>query len=433
MIRATLAGLSLAIGAGVPVVADLGQVGAGIPVTANPGQVGAGPGAAGPSPEEPTVTVTVTPGPSQDGGAASGWPWWILAGLAGGGAVLAGQLLLRRRTRAANGGGTPLGPLPQPLPVLLAGGADSRAPGIALDGGMLAQTTIRAVSIRGRRHRYRGEPLQDAYAVRLSADGRWVIAAVADGLGSTLHAEHAAAVAVRAATNLSLTPSPGAWHAAFATIAGEVMRATARLGGHPANERDHPTVERGHPTGRRGYPSSHPKGHPEGHPSGHPRGHSSSHPSDHRTGRHGAGASEPPATTLTIGVVPADGRRGLAACAAIGDSPALWLHDGTWTEIFPPVGQRPGNVTSALPDDLGELRERQIDWAPGDVLVLCSDGFGTAMGSGGSLLAQRLVTSWSSPPEQRSFLDDVDFHLSTYDDDRTVLALWAGRHDTAVL
>ncbi|WP_344476635.1 protein phosphatase 2C domain-containing protein [Nonomuraea monospora] len=333
---------------------------------------------------EPTVTVTVTPGARQSG-SGSGWPWWILSCLVGGGAVLLGQLLLGRRApRPATDDRTPLGPLPQPLPVLLAGGADSRAPGVALDGGMLAQTTVRAVSLRGRRHGYRGEPLQDAYAVRLSADGRWVIAAVADGLGSTLHAEHAASVAVRAATNLSLTPDLG-WHAAFATIAGEVMRATARLGGQ-------------------------------------------------RFGRHGTrAAADPPATTLTIGVVPADGRRGIAACAAIGDSPALWLHDGMWTEIFPPVGQRPGNVTSALPDDLGELRERQIDWGPGDVLVLCSDGFGTAMGGGGSVLAQRLVTAWSSPPELRSFLRDVDFQLSTYDDDRTVLALWAGRHDTAVL
>ncbi|MGR6913383.1 protein phosphatase 2C domain-containing protein [[Actinomadura] parvosata] len=304
--------------------------------------------------------------------------WLVTGAVGGGGAVLAGQLLLRRRTRTTTDGRTPLGPLPQPQPVLLAGGADSRAPGVALDAGMLAQTTVRAASLRGRRHRYRGEPLQDAYAVRLSADGRWVIAAVADGLGSTSHAEHAAAVAVRAATNLSLTPDLG-WHAAFATVAGEVMRATARL-------------QRG---GRR--------------------------------------ASDPPATTLTIGVVPADGRRGVAACAAIGDSPALWLHDGMWTELFPPEGRRPGNVTSSLPEDLGELRERQIDWGPGDVLVLCSDGFGTAMGGGGSLLAQRLVTSWRSPPALRSFLCDVDFQLSTYDDDRTVLALWAGRHDTAVL
>ncbi|MFB4269389.1 protein phosphatase 2C domain-containing protein [Nonomuraea sp. GTA35] len=369
MIRAALAGLLLVIGMG--------------PVGVQPGPaperelVAAGHG------PEPVVTVTATPGQRQGSGETGpGWPWWILSGIAGGGAVLLGQVLLRRRARAAADGRTPLGPLPQPLPVLLAGGADSRAPGVALDGGMLAQTTVRAVSLRGRRHRYRGEPLQDAYAVRLSADGRWVIAAVADGLGSTLHAEHAAAVAVRAATNLALTPGLG-WHAAFATIAGEVMRATARLG-------------------------------------------------DRRTGRHGAGASDPPATTLTIGVVPADGRRGIAACAAIGDSPALWLHDGTWTELFPPEG-RPGNVTSALPEDLGELRERQIDWGPGDVLVLCSDGFGTALGGGGSVLAQRLVTSWSSPPALRSFLCDVDFHLSTYDDDRTVLALWAGRHDTAVL
>ncbi|MEO3793081.1 protein phosphatase 2C domain-containing protein [Nonomuraea sp. B10E15] len=325
------------------------------------------------------MTVTVTPSPAQEG-----WPLWILSGVAGAGAVLLGRFVLARRNRtaAAVDGRTPLGPPPQPLPVLLAGGADSRAPGVALDGGMLAQTTIRAVSIRGRRHRYRGEPLQDAYAVRLSADGRWVIAAVADGLGSTPHAEHAAAVAVRAATNLALTPEPG-WHAAFATIAREVVRATARFAG----------------------PVSQPAG----------RG------------------TDPPATTLTIAVVPADGGRGIAACAAIGDSPALWLHDGTWTELFPPDGRRPDNVTSALPDDLGELRERQIDWQPGDVLVLCSDGFGTAMGGGGSVLAQQLVTSWSSPPALRSFYRDVGFHLSTYDDDRTVLALWAGRHDTAVL
>ncbi|MFC7648572.1 protein phosphatase 2C domain-containing protein [Streptosporangium lutulentum] len=113
----------------------------------------------------------------------------------------------------------------------------SAEPGLAVDGGLLKGTTVRAASVRGRTHNFRGETRQDAYGVRLSEDEAWVIAAVADGLGSARHADAAAIAAVRAALEgidaalrTARHPQNLDFKAVTGYVADAVRRATEALG-----------------------------------------------------------------------------------------------------------------------------------------------------------------------------------------------------------
>ncbi|MEV6862109.1 protein phosphatase 2C domain-containing protein [Streptosporangium subroseum] len=215
---------------------------------------------------------------------------------------------------------------------------------------------------------------------------------VADGLGSARHADAAAIAAVRAAmegidTALRTTRHPQNldFKAVTGYVAEAVRRATEALGAPHGG------------TNTERVPSARP------------------------------------GTTLTIAVVPADGA-GLAVCAAVGDSPAMLISAERWRPL---VGTEPKsglveNVTVALPGDPDSVEVLAFPWEAGDLLILSSDGFAAGVMGGQTRLARLLTETWRTPPSLAEFARDVDFRLSTFDDDRTVVALWAGRHDTAV-
>lgn len=290
------------------------------------------------------------------------------------------------------GGPLLLGRAPAPRAVHLPYLTGSEQPGVALDGGMLKGTTIRAASVRGRAHSYRGESRQDAYGVRLTPDEQWVIVAVADGVGSARHADVASNAAVQAAldrvsdeTVRSPDPREWDWAGMIAHVAQAIEEATKGLG-----------------------------------------------PATPGTNARGRGPGARPATTLTVGVVPAMGE-GPGVCAAVGDSPALLLSGGRWYEL---VGTGGGGahvaLTAALPGDTGALEVRPFEWRRGDLLLLSSDGFAVSLERGRGGFARRLAVDWQVPPDLREFYRQVDFRASTHEDDRTAVAVWAGNHDTAV-
>ncbi|MEV5408981.1 protein phosphatase 2C domain-containing protein [Thermopolyspora sp. NPDC052614] len=285
-----------------------------------------------------------------------------------------------------------VGPEPRPIAVHLPRQATSTACGLALDGGLLGGLTVRAASVRGRTHSYRGETRQDAYGVRLSGDEQWVIAAVADGLGSARHADVAAATAIRAALDgvdgalrSGGSPHTWGWRPLITYVSDEIRQATEALG--PARQG---TNTNRTPIAR-------------------------------------------PATTLTVAVLPADGA-GTGVCAAVGDSPAIRVDGGRWQALVGAVhrGGLSDNITTALPGDPGNVEVQTFEWGHSDLLILTSDGFAAGIAGGHTPLAQRLAETWRTPPSLTDFVREVDFRLSTFDDDRTVVALWAGRHDTAV-
>ncbi|MER6831475.1 protein phosphatase 2C domain-containing protein [Streptosporangium sp. NPDC000563] len=342
---------------------------------------------------------------------SSGFPLaqTILALLLGGAATFTALYLLgwRPATTAARGGRRPhvappdapqsvvtqdtrvvVGPEPRRIAVHLPWSTTSADAGLALDGGLVKGTTVRAATVRGRTHSFRGETRQDAYGVRLSGDERWVIAVVADGLGSARHAEIASTVAVRAALDgidsalrSGERPQSWDWKSVLAHVSDTVRRTTESLG----SPRPGTNTERT-PSAR-------------------------------------------PGTTLTVAVLPSQGE-GQAVCAAVGDSPAILVTGGRWQAL---AGEGGGdNVTAAIPGDLADIQVQMFSWRAGDLLVLSSDGFAAGVAGGRTPLAQRLSHTWRTPPSLVDFVREVDFRLSTFDDDRTVVAIWAGRHDTAV-
>ncbi|MFA1551016.1 protein phosphatase 2C domain-containing protein [Actinomadura chokoriensis] len=253
------------------------------------------------------------------------------------------------------------------------------------DGGCVGQVTIRAASCRGSAHMRDGKPRQDAFLVSASADGRWIIAAVADGVGSTAHPEVAAQAAVAAAVRLTeraIGPGglgPHGWEPIFRQVADEIGDRLAALDGAAGNPR-------------------------------------------------------PGRTTLLVLLAPADPRPGRTAqLAGVGDSPALLLRPaaGEWSLVLGPgrtSGRVQDDVTAALPPGVDELRTAALEWRPGEVLLLATDGFANALGNR-SELSVALAAEWERPPHLLGFIRDVDFRRATFTDDRTVVALWPGTHD----
>ncbi|WP_131732668.1 protein phosphatase 2C domain-containing protein [Actinomadura formosensis] len=274
---------------------------------------------------------------------------------------------------------------PAPVSVLLPRTVLAGRASVQADGGGAGRVTVRAASCRGSGHMREGLPRQDAFLVGASADGRWVIAAVADGVGSTAHAEVAAQAAVAAAVR----------HTERALERGGIgPRAWARIFGRVADE----VGERMRPLG-------------------------------------GTGGPRPPGrTTLTILAAPAEQRPGCTVhVAGVGDSPALRLRPtaAEWSLVLGP-DRPPGNVrddvTAALPPGLDDLRTTTCEWRPDEVLVLATDGFANALGNR-SELSMALADEWARPPDLLGFIRDVDFRRATFTDDRTVVALWPGTHD----
>ncbi|GAA0983227.1 hypothetical protein GCM10009555_054610 [Acrocarpospora macrocephala] len=301
--------------------------------------------------------------------------------------VSATQVLEHARQDDPEGENEPFvaGRPPKPIRVRLPPVVTSAIAGTALDWGLIGKTTVRAASVRGRTHSYDGEPRQDAYGVRLSSDRRWVIAVVADGLGSAVRAEIAATAAVARALSIiddDLATDPRLdWYQVMERIAGAITEAV-----------DSPA-----------------------------------------TGQAQAKASAKPATTLTAVVIPAEGP-GEVVCAAVGDSPALLLAEGYWQPIVTAEPKAPmlENVTRSLPGAPHAVRIDRREWQADGLLIITTDGFHDSLGDGRTGFAQHVAEKWKKPPGILEFLRYIDFRASGFHDDRTVVAIWGGEHDTEV-
>ena len=279
----------------------------------------------------------------------------------------------RRRVRLARGPVTIGEPAPEIEPRLA--GAEPYRPDTIADGGGAFGLTVRAASIRGLHKRFVGGPRQDDLCLRLHADSGTLIAAVADGVSGAARSDLGAALAVRYATAAvarHLDEGPIDWPNVFEQAAWALV----------SEER------RGEATGSL-------------------------------------------ATTLLVVAVSVDESGAVAVqAAAVGDSPAFRLHS---RQYHPIVGQPVheddliGGGVQALPRDAGAAEVGDCALEPGDVLLLCTDGLALPLGNGTGELGRAFARELATPPDVVDFARLLDFSRSTYDDDRTLVAVWAPR------
>jgi serine/threonine protein phosphatase PrpC len=116
-----------------------------------------------------------------------------------------------------------------------------------------------------------------------------------------------------------------------------------------------------------------------------------------------------------------DGERWRGRVAWVGDS-TLWhlSVDGEWSLCSPEV-VRP----APLPAEKLNLAELELDLVDG-ALFLMSDGVGDPLAQVDDVRTT-LAQWWSAPPEIHEFGRQVAFARESYEDDRTVVGLWARR------
>jgi hypothetical protein len=265
-------------------------------------------------------------------------------------------------------------------------------PDVVIDGWSTEAITVRGVSQRGHLHRYNGAPRQDDFALHHLPDGR-VIALVADGVSQALQSHIGASTAIRTAAELlrdNLGDDLGHtdWlallkHAAWALN----ERAQTLLG------LDEPDPVR---------------------------------------------AEEHLATTLVCAVVePAEAGGLRAYVVGAGDSVAWLLSSGEFVEILAGKTVAADGIASSavvgLPRVPTEVTPVVVNVGADDVLVIGTDGIGDPLGTGhggvGNLF--REVLTGPSVPSLIEFAHAVDFSRETFDDDRTLIAVWPRKQVSA--
>jgi serine/threonine protein phosphatase PrpC len=241
---------------------------------------------------------------------------------------------------------------------------------------------LRAASVRGLAHRYYGTTRQDAYGFIVSDDNQWLVLAVADGVSAGERSHLAAETAAQVGCQLLVEQlAHGAldWPGLLSTLAAEITA----IGGHEA---DADPVR----------------------------------------------VAEDLATTALFAVL---GLRDDVPTTvyAFGDSSA-WLLRPSQPETWTPL-QAVKNAGAAiaspatkalplLPSNGGFPEPASFTLPPDAVLVLMSDGVADPLGSGQGEVADFLAGVWAEPPDPYSFAAQVDFARRTFDDDRTVIAVW---------
>jgi hypothetical protein len=143
-------------------------------------------------------------------------------------------------------------------------------------------------------------------------------------------------------------------------------------------------------------------------------------------------AEEQLATTLVCAVIEPTGPGALSAyLVGVGDSSAwLLLTSGRFVELLGAKAVSADGMSSSavagLPRVPADVTPVVVEITAGEVLVIGTDGIGDPLGSGeggvGNLL--REVLTAAVPPSLIEFAHAVDFSRETFDDDRTLVAIW---------
>lgn len=256
-------------------------------------------------------------------------------------------------------------------------------PDTVVDGWSAPGLVVRVASVRGYAHRYHGIPRQDEAAVGVHRPSGAVVFAVADGVSgadcSHVGAQHACHHALEA-LGRALDASPGDpdWTYVVESVVWNLLdEASRRLG-----------------------------------------------LADHDVAR----TERLFATTLVAGIAVAGADGPTATVVRVGDSGIWLLRDGTYAEVVPPK-TGPGaavvdGAVRALPRRPRTVTPVRTALPPGAVLLVGTDGFGDPLGDGSGLVGDLFRSVLASPPPPLGLAHALDFSRETFDDDRTLVAIW---------
>ncbi|MFI0943879.1 protein phosphatase 2C domain-containing protein [Streptomyces sp. NPDC021020] len=265
-------------------------------------------------------------------------------------------------------------------------GASPYRPDTIADGWSTDLVTMRLASVRGYAHRYNGTPREDDCAVAVHKDSGTVVFAVADGVSAAPQSATGAVLACRAAVGdllhqLDSDVPTLDWAHVVRTAAWSLV-ARAAAGREPESA-------------------------------------------------YAEEAEQLYATTLVAGVVRTD-RYGVPRVhlVQVGDSAAWVLDraDGRYHRLLATKDTEGEDVVSSavtpLPRVPAPLALRTVELGPSSVLLVGTDGFGDALGDGEGAVGLHFHRSLAVPPSPLAFAHLLDFSRETFDDDRTLLAVW---------
>jgi Protein phosphatase 2C len=264
----------------------------------------------------------------------------------------------------------------------------SYRPDTVFDGWSTEDFTVRMASVRGYSHRYSGAPRQDAAEIAFHPKTGAIIFAVADGVSSARESHVGAATACEVAVDV-LRWQLGSEHG-MANFAEVVDRAANKM------------VRKAASFFRQGRPD-----------------------------QQDVGALF--ATTLVVGYVLPDAGGASASMVQIGDSSAWVLRGGRYHPLLEQKHDPEADVISSgvspLPRVPAYVTPIEFSLPPDAVLLIGTDGFGDPLGDGDGKVGELFAGHLSTPPSSRALAHLLDFSRETFDDDRTLVAVWQQPHE----
>jgi hypothetical protein len=256
------------------------------------------------------------------------------------------------------------------------------------DGWSTDRVTVRLASVRGYGHRANGRPREDDVVAKHHEPTGALVFAVADGVSAAEHPHIGATVACRTAVDAVIAQldarAPGrppvvSWDEVIRAVHWKLCRDAAAL--TEAAEHDVRVAERLF------------------------------------------------ATTLVVGTVTPTARGLDVVLAQVGDSTAWLLWPGGQYEslLAHKSNDRPGPASSAvfaLPRLPSSLVPTQLELPYPTVLLVGTDGFGDPLGDGSGPVGRLFAANLERPPAPGALAHVLDFSRETFDDDRTLLAVW---------
>ena len=326
--------------------------------------------------------------------------------------------------------------------------AEPYRPDTIADGGSAFGLTVRAASVRGLQKRYVGGPRQDDLCLRLHEQTGTLVAAVADGVSGATRSDLAAALAVRHATaavvrQLDRGGEAIDWAQVFEHAAWALVEEHRRVNGDPRARLEDVSASLAttllvatvadsraqHPQPAGSTPAAGPQA-PVPQPAGSTPAAGPQAPVPQPAGGTPAAGPQAPVPQPAGGTPAAGVQPPAVQLAAVGDSQAFLLSGLAFVPIVGDAGGDDGllaGAVSAIPRAVHAVQTGACELEPGSVLLLCTDGLALPLAGGTGDVGRTFARELKRPPDVVDFARLLDFSRSTYDDDRTLIAIWCRR------